>query len=339
MEKLLSVLIIVFNQEKYVEECINSVLNQAYKNIEVIVVDDGSLDNSVSICEEIAKKDSRVKVISKENGGPLSARKAGVKAAKGEYVAFLDGDDWVENDLYERAMKEIQDADYIAYGLTCVYDNGQKDYLLNNCESGVYEGDRLKELKNKALYFGEFGKFGVLPSLCAKIFRKSLIEKNIFRVSDDVFLGEDASCSFPTLCDANKIVIDSDIRGYMYRKTVSASLTSHYRFDEFYRIEKLFETLYSAFTEKNANYMFDQFPYYLAFLLRNVMIRELSNLSVKNIKEKFDHLSEIKKLKWIEYVTNTCDNSQIDGDTALFVRNIKNPLVLMVKWYSRRIIK
>ena len=101
MEDLISVIIPVYNVEKYLPECIESVLKQTHTNLEIILVDDGSPDNSPQICDEYAQKDSRIKVIHKENGGVSSARNEGLKIAKGEWISFIDADDWVEKNFCE----------------------------------------------------------------------------------------------------------------------------------------------------------------------------------------------------------------------------------------------
>lgn len=107
MDKLLSVIIPVYNCEKYVERCIRSVLAQTYENIEVIVVDDGSKDNSLSICLSLAKDNNKVKVIHKENGGVVSARNAGIQESRGDFITFVDSDDWIEPDTYESMLNMI----------------------------------------------------------------------------------------------------------------------------------------------------------------------------------------------------------------------------------------
>ena len=98
---LISVIIPVYNVEKYLEKCINSVIGQTYKNIEIIIVDDGSTDKSGLICDFFAGKDTRIVVIHKVNGGLSSARNAGLDIAKGDYIGFVDSDDWIEPDMYE----------------------------------------------------------------------------------------------------------------------------------------------------------------------------------------------------------------------------------------------
>lgn len=101
MNELLSVIIPFYNNEHYLPQTIESVLNQTYKNLELILVDDGSTDNSLRICQEVASKDSRIQIIKKENGGVSSARNCGLEAARGTYIAFLDGDDCIDADMYK----------------------------------------------------------------------------------------------------------------------------------------------------------------------------------------------------------------------------------------------
>lgn len=113
----ISVIVPVYNVEKYLSKCVESILNQTYKDIELILVDDGSLDNSGNICDNYAKNDNRIKVIHKENGGLSSARNAGLDIASGEYISFVDSDDWIDENTYEELVKKIvtTNADIICF--------------------------------------------------------------------------------------------------------------------------------------------------------------------------------------------------------------------------------
>lgn len=108
MDNLISVIVPVYNVEKYLEKCVNSIIKQSYKNLEIILVDDGSTDNSGKICDEFALKDNRIKVIHKENGGLSSARNKALEIAKGEYIGFVDSDDYISEDMYETLYKVIK---------------------------------------------------------------------------------------------------------------------------------------------------------------------------------------------------------------------------------------
>ena len=101
MNSLISVIVPVFNIDKYISKCIESIMEQTYKNLQIILVDDGSTDTSGEICDRYAKKDIRIQVIHKKNGGLVSARNAGLEAAAGEYVGFVDGDDYIDIGFYE----------------------------------------------------------------------------------------------------------------------------------------------------------------------------------------------------------------------------------------------
>ncbi len=122
----ISVVIPIYKVEQYLNECVESVVNQTYKNLEIILVDDGSPDNCPKICDEWAKKDGRIKVIHKKNGGVSDARNAGIKVATGKYISFVDSDDYIENNLYEIAINKLKDnnAQLFIFGRTYLY--GQK---------------------------------------------------------------------------------------------------------------------------------------------------------------------------------------------------------------------
>ena len=128
-----SVVIPIYNVEKYLRECMDSVVNQTLKDIEIICVNDGSPDNSRSILQEYADKDERIKIIDKENGGLASARNVGVKAATGEYIGFVDSDDWIDLDFYEKLYNTaIQYEADIACGN--IYKTGKKKYLVRHAQ-------------------------------------------------------------------------------------------------------------------------------------------------------------------------------------------------------------
>ena len=107
--EVISIIVPVYNVEKYLNQCLNSITNQTYKNLEIILVDDGSTDTSGSICDEYAKRDARIKVIHKENGGVSSARNVGLNIATGNYIGFVDSDDWIELNMYEFMIKKMQE--------------------------------------------------------------------------------------------------------------------------------------------------------------------------------------------------------------------------------------
>ena len=113
---LISVIVPVYNVEKYLKKCVNSICNQTYENLEIILIDDGSTDNSGLICDELSCKDNRIVVIHQNNGGQATARNMGLSAAKGEFIGFVDSDDWIEPKLYETMLSIIQNHDIAICG-------------------------------------------------------------------------------------------------------------------------------------------------------------------------------------------------------------------------------
>lgn len=141
---MISVIVPVYNVEEYLSECVESIRNQTYNNLEIILVDDGSTDNSANICDEYAKKDSRIKVIHKKNGGLADARNAGIKIATGKYIGFVDSDDFILPDMYEKLFNTIEStASDIVMAKWCYDDEIEKSdnstenepIVFTNCEA------------------------------------------------------------------------------------------------------------------------------------------------------------------------------------------------------------
>lgn len=145
---MISAIIPVYNVTPYLKVCLNSIINQTYKDLEIIIVDDGSTDESGSICEDYAKIDTRIKVIHKDNVGLSSARNVGIDLAKGEWIYFLDSDDWIENNALERLLKfaQLNDCDIVQSNHYYAYDK----YLLYR-RSSVKEKKKFLLTKNEAM--------------------------------------------------------------------------------------------------------------------------------------------------------------------------------------------
>ena len=106
MNPLISVIVPIYNVEKYLARCVDSIVNQTYKNLEIILVDDGSPDRCPQMCDDYAEKDSRIKVVHKKNGGLSDARNAGMAVATGEYISFIDSDDWIDLETYDLVLEK-----------------------------------------------------------------------------------------------------------------------------------------------------------------------------------------------------------------------------------------
>lgn len=168
--ELISVAVAVYNIEPYLERAVDSILAQTYRNLEVILVDDGATDKSGAICDAYAEKDPRVRVIHQKNGGLDAARNTGIEAARGEYIAFVDGDDWIDPQMYEHMLSAIrqQDADLAVCRYRCIYKDHTKDGSQDRL--AVFEGQQILEQ-----YLLEDDKFLIQNAGWNKLYKRSLI--------------------------------------------------------------------------------------------------------------------------------------------------------------------
>lgn len=214
----ISVIVPVFNAELYVKDCILSILGQTYTEFELILVDDGSTDQSGKICDNFASKDARIKVISKKNKGALHARITGLEAAKGEYAAFVDADDWIESRFLERLISCMEEtkADIVVSGCTSENEDFRTQEL-NQISAGIYENEKLaNDFIPRMLHYQGFYQFGVFPYMCNKLFRRKILKRFCKNIDIRIYDGEDAAIVYPYLLFANKVVVIEDCM-YHYR--------------------------------------------------------------------------------------------------------------------------
>lgn len=191
---LVSVIIPIYNAEAYLERCLESVRKQTLQEIEIVCVNDGSTDASGEILQTIALQDDRIRIIEKENGGAASARKAGLEKAAGEYIGYVDSDDWIEPDMYERlyAAAEINQADVVISGY--FMDGNYTTVQLNQVDEGLYSGQQIEKLRERTIYNTKEKQLGISGSLCCKLFRKELLLHVQSEVPDCITMSEDKLC-------------------------------------------------------------------------------------------------------------------------------------------------
>lgn len=260
-----SVIVPIYRIEKYLPQCIESLLTQSFLDFELILVDDGSPDNCPQICDKYAKADPRVKVIHKENGGLVSARKEGLKNATGTYITFVDGDDWVDK-FYLDIMFRLADAnkaDLVVTGHFREFDGKIETIKPKNV--GIYdENDLIKEILPNAIYNGEFCEHGISTYVWNKLFKKELLDQILFNVPDDVVMGEDAAITFSYLTICKKLVISSTPLYYYRQRHDSIVKSVENPKIEYYRLGLLMNYLQSklkrSLDEKNIK---EQITYYL----------------------------------------------------------------------------
>lgn len=228
---MISVVVPVYNVSKYLEKCIVSILNQTYRNLEVIIVDDGSTDGSSQICDQLAMEDNRITVIHKKNGGLVSARKAGISIAKGKYVINIDSDDWIElNMIHEMLVQAIaNDADIVTSGYYGEY-GGTHTRIVDSILEGCYSNkNELEYLYRHLIFNGTVEKSGILPNLVCKLIKSSLLQDVYLKLSNEAIIAEDAAIIYSCCVIAKKIVVTHNIY-YHYVMRSSSIIHSKSKF-------------------------------------------------------------------------------------------------------------
>ncbi|MBO5178254.1 MAG: glycosyltransferase [Lachnospiraceae bacterium] len=209
----LSIVIPIYNTEKYLRECLDSVVSQTLRDIEIILVDDGSTDGSVDICREYAATDSRIHVITQENAGAAAARRTGANAATGEYIGFVDSDDFIEPDMYETLLSYMGDYDLVTSAAGYADGRVWKDHL----PAGTYRSQsEMQDIIDNMIVIGNSFKRGISSSMVCKLFRTGLVRKVFNEVDTRIYCSEDVEfiCRYVLQC---KAVCITHICKYHYR--------------------------------------------------------------------------------------------------------------------------
>lgn len=295
----ISIIIPIYNAEKFLTKSIESAINQTYKNIEIILVNDGSTDNSLKICENFLERDKRIKLIDSQNNGVSYARNLGLKNASGEYIFFLDSDDWIDLNTIEIIAKEANenDADIVKINYYNSYSNGKEK--INNLSSILSE--KIEFRKNieidKTTQEFLFSNTYILNTVWGELIKKSSIKDTFF--CNDITYGEDLLFNFEIMSNANKVVFITD--PYYHYFINKKGINQNYDFNIL--CKKI----------KNLNCIYEK------------IIKECNNkedISYKYVKEVIDNFKKIfltnkkmrdKKVQIIEEINNsffkcTCEN-------------------------------
>lgn len=297
--ELITVIIPVYNVEPYLQRCVDSVRNQSYQNLEIILVDDGSPDRCPQMCDEFQLKDPRIKVVHKKNGGLGYARNSGLDAATGIYVTFIDSDDWVSvdhiNNLYTAAKK--YDADVAIGGHTSVSTDGRILESHECSKKGVFEkaqilSDLLLPLIGPAPTYTKDVQFE--SSSCMNLYCMDIISKFEIRFpSEKNAVAEDMFFNIDYFFRAEKVVITDEI-GYFYFQNME-SISRKYdpkRFERTIRFYELMNSKVLDFGMKDAeNYRVERtFLMKIRILLRLVVMSDLTfKQKMKEIKKILEH--------------------------------------------------
>lgn len=244
-----SVIVPIYNTAPYLPQCIESIRSSSWREIEIILVNDGSTDESGLICEHAAKSDVRIQVIHQANKGLVYARKTGLNRSSGEYVCYVDGDDWIQSDFIETlATSAIEkNSDVVVAGH--IEDlHGSQEALTNSIPAGDYSGNSLfREVFPVMMNTGSFSEFGIFSYVWGKLFRRELLAESQTQVDDDIVVGEDAACLYPLLLKSKQISIVQDAK-YVYRQRANSMIKTADS-KENHRMQRLYDFLKCRFSQ------------------------------------------------------------------------------------------
>lgn len=216
----LTVIVPVYNVQDYLLQCINSILEQSHSDLEIILVNDGSTDNSPQICEELSKKDARIKLIHQTNGGVSAARNTGIAASTGEYITFVDSDDWLDKNMYQKLLNAARDnhkPDVVMCDFTTVRDNNRFN-ITSNLRAGFYaKKDIIREIYPTLLVTEDFGRLPIV-SVWNCLFKKSLFLNDQIRFDEKLRYSEDYLFTAEVMTHCQSYCYVKNFFGYYYRQ-------------------------------------------------------------------------------------------------------------------------
>lgn len=310
----LSVVVPAYNVENYIRECVDSILRQSFADFEVILVDDGATDTTGQICEEYAGRDERVRVIHKKNGGLVSARKAGVRVARGIYTAYVDGDDWIAPDMFRELCEcaQREKTDIVIADFFCAFSD-RKVPLTQNMAAGRYSREEMQQaVYPHMLCNGEYFSFGFQPCVWGKLFKRELLLKNQLAVDERIKLGEDAACFYPCLLDADSIFYLKEhyLCYYRMRETsISHSMIKSYYTEEILLLLGQLKDKFEEYKELQIELM-GQLYMYGCYMLDNMFS---PNITFKNL---FLNKNMAKQFHLIQ-------NSNVGREIIAYCKNIR----------------
>ncbi len=315
---MISVIVPIYNSEKTITRCVKSIQNQTYKNIEIILVDDGSIDNSLKMCKEFAKTDHRIKIIQKNNGGVSSARNIGIESAEGEYIMFCDADDYVSPNWCSILEKTIK-KNLNSWIVSNIYIVDNKGIINSKCSNN----DMIK-----LSYFDIF-KMGISAYSCNKIYRRDIISKYVIRFREDCSFSEDVEFNVKYCLTCNDIVYIKEPLYYYVNN--SESLTHKYYPNTFEHHLFSYTIRLKLISEEELKDYCDIWLYRFYYMLENVF-------------DKRNQMSFFAKMNYNQKMINTTEFKHCLNHAAGKTVNVKERIVLnsgnyYLFWLLQRLIK
>lgn len=337
----ISVIVPVYNVEDLLPRCIDSILKQTKRNIDIILVDDGSTDGSGAICDEYAAKYEKIRVIHKKNGGLTSAWKAGAEASDSLYLGFVDSDDWIDEDMYKRMWESAckYNADLVVCGLVFDYEDTSipKRKEISAFPKEYYNKRELEALFPVLINDGRFFGRMLQPARVTKIYRRELVEKNMKFCREEVSVGEDMQLTLPVIMDAKSLCVVKDFYPYHYWFN-QKSMTGKYDPNYLEKI-KVFAKRMKELCAEKGNYDFS--PQIINDFLGLAVIG-LKNGVIRNTEGKESALGIIRKYCEDEMVIEALNTHTMDKlpiTIRIFLMLMKKKQYLICYWICKLFFK
>lgn len=286
---MISIIVPVYNVAPFLNQCILSIVSQSYSDFECILVDDGSTDGSELICDKWAVKDTRIKVLHQNNQGVSVSRNRGIEKAKGEYITFVDSDDWIESTYLEDMIIPMlsHDVDLVVSGLTQQFKDGSSRYFCCHKEWIELKDNFVKE-------FVDINKKYLLFGPVVKLYKSSIIKEHSIQFPLEYSYGEDLIFNYQYLSYIRSLYVIDRIN-YNYRILGTGTLSSKKRLDQFqidydqWKILKAFYLSRNMLTEYSSAYLYDR----LWWCMYNAILTTPVLLSGKSVGTKVQHIRRI----------------------------------------------
>lgn len=337
MDSLISIIVPVYNTENYLEKCLYSLVNQTYKNIEIIIIDDGSPDNSMNIIQKFVLADNRVKVISQKNQGLSGARNTGMNNANGDYIMFIDSDDWIEIDTCEKAINasEKYNADVVFWPYIKEFSDLQKDNYLFDKTEIIWSEKNINQLSRRmvGLVGDELANPQSIDNLVTawgKLYKKSVIGD--VRFTDTKIIGtEDALFNIEVFLGINSAVYIPDLLSH-YRKDNESSLTHNYKKKLVSRWKEMYSRIKFLLDRNDmSREYYDALKNRICFGLIGLGI-SLAEDKKMSFKEKKKEIYNILSMKHYQIALKDLDFSYLPIQWKVFFKLAKNNNALLLLW-------
>lgn len=297
----ISIIVPVYNTEKYLSKCLNSLIKQTYKDIEIIVVNDGSKDKSLEIAKKFAKQDNRIKVFNKENGGLSSARNFGIEKASGEYIGFVDSDDYIKENMFEILYNMIKEANAkIAICGWYLVEDSQIRTCNFKCKKLVLNDEQAIDMLLNHVSFDNFA--------CNKLFHRALFKDVIFPVGE---LLEDLSTIYKLIHEAKVIVVDSNPLYYyvLHSNSITSNLYKQVNPDSFKVFENRKNSLLSLYPKLSnkikSNYFTASRNYFTISIHSSIRDKKFEKKMIKEMRKNIYYVWYDKSIPFRVKVSST----------------------------------